>query len=307
MVPFFIVMGLLGGTYHAPASSFISQIMPRNKRGKALGMHFVGGSASFLLTPAVALGLASLLNSWRSSFFILALPAMLVGIILWLTTEEPQDDVDDEIDETKGSDQKTNHKNPPGTTQQDQLSWVQITRSIGILASLAIMLNIAFASVNSFLPLYMVDHHHVSPKWAGIVISIIAGSGIVGAPLGGSLSDRLGRKTLIFFSVSLSGPLFFAVTRFPLGIPLLLSLVFYGMAMSVRGPTIESLIADVVPIGRRTTVLAVYFFLGMETAGVTTPLVGRLIDGYGLDPVFTGLAAGLCGVAAVVLFFRKRI
>jgi MFS family permease len=28
MVPFLIIMGLLGGTYHAPASSFISQVLP---------------------------------------------------------------------------------------------------------------------------------------------------------------------------------------------------------------------------------------------------------------------------------------
>ena len=72
-------------------------------------------------------------------------------------------------------------------------------------------------------------------------------------------------------------------------------------------PTMESLIADVVPVGRRTTVLGLYFFLGMETAGVATPVVGRLIDIYGLDTVFSGLAAGLCLVAAIALLFRRHI
>ena len=307
MIPFFIVMGFFGGTYHAPASSFISQAMPRDGRGKALGMHFTGGSASFLLTPAMALGLATLFDSWRSAFFILAIPAMLVGIMLWLTTEEPRGDVDLQVDKRKGSNESEPHENTNINTNLNQISWGQIIRSLGILAGLAVFLNIVFASVNSYLPLYMVDHHHISPKWAGIVISVIAGTGLVGAPLGGALSDRIGRKKLIFFAVSLSGPLFFAVTRSPFGIPLLLSLMGYGLTMSVRNPAIESLIADVVPVGRRTTVLAIYFFLGMETAGVTTPLVGRLIDGYGLDPVFTGLSLVLCVVAAVALLFRKYV
>ena len=298
MVPFLMVMGLLGGTYHAPASSFISQVLPPDKRGRALGMHFTGGSASFFLTPAMALGIATLFDSWRSSFFILALPALLAGTILWLTTEEPQDNV------ASQTEKKNNHDS---TSDEAQISWMKIIRTLGLLVSLTIFLNIVFASVNAYMPLYMVDHHNISPRWAGIVVSVISGAGIIGAPLGGALSDRLGRKQLILFSLSLSGPLFFAVTRSPFGILLLLSLFSYGLTMSVRMPTTESLIADVVPVGRRTTVLAIYFFLGMETAGIITPIVGRCIDIYGLDPVFTFLATALCVVAGAALLFRKYI
>ena len=125
--------------------------------------------------------------------------------------------------------------------------------------------------------------------------------------MGGAVSDRLGRKKLILFSVALSGPLLLAVTRSPFGVILFLSLFVYGLTMSVRMPVTESLIADVVPAGRRTTVLGFYFFLSMETAGIITPIVGKLIDLYGLQPVFTGIPAGLCVIAAIALLFRKHI
>jgi FSR family fosmidomycin resistance protein-like MFS transporter len=307
MVTCFIAMGFIGGTYHAPASSFISQVLPSDKRGRALGMHFTGGSASFLLTPAMALGIATLFHSWRASFFILALPAFLVGTSLWLITREPRVDVEERLKRSKSSERSVDEVCPAGRAKQTQISWSRIIRSIGVIACLGSTVQIIFASVNSYLPLYMVDHHNISPKLAGIVISIVAGAGIIGAPLGGALSDRLGRKRVILFSLSLSGPLFFAVTRSPFGVPLLLSLFIYGMIRSVQMPTMESLIADVVPVGRRTTALGVYFFLGMETAGFATPIVGRLIDIHGVDPVFTGLAAGLCLVAAIALLFRKHI
>ena len=308
MVPCFIAMGLLGATYHAPASSFISEILPPDKRGRALGMHFVGGSTSFLLTPALAIGIATLFGSWRMSFLMLALPALLVSALLWITTEEPQGDVETQIKTSKSSgDSPDELDSSAPRSSQTEISWTQIIRSIGIVFCLITVMRIVSSSVNSYLPLYMVDHHNISPKWAGIVISVIAGAGIIGAPLGGGLSDRFGRKQVILFSVILTGPLLLAVTRSPFGILLLLSLICYGITMSVRSPTMESLIADVVPIGRRTAVLGIYFFLGMETAGLVTPIVGRLIDIYGLDPVLTGLAAGVCLVAGIAVFFRKHI
>jgi MFS transporter, FSR family, fosmidomycin resistance protein len=304
MVPFFVLMGLMGGTYHAPASSFLVQVIPAEKRGRALGLHITGGSASFFLTPALALGIASLFQSWRHPFFLLALPALFAGIMIWLTTEAPQAEAPGRAGAGKESAEASNPEIPG---PRARMSWVHIIRAIGILVCLTIFLNVVFSSVNSYLPLYMVDHYGISPKWAGIVVSVIAGAGLIGAPMGGALSDRLGRKKLILFSVALSGPLLLAVTRSPLGVILFLSLFVYGLTMSVRMPVTESLIADVVPAGRRTTVLGFYFFMSMETSGIITPIVGKLIDLYGLQPVFTGIPVGLCVIAAIALLFRKHI
>ncbi|MBW1800087.1 MAG: MFS transporter, partial [Deltaproteobacteria bacterium] len=292
MVPCFIAMGLLGGTYHAPASSFISQVLPQDQRGRALGLHVTGGSASFLLTPIMALGLATLLRSWRSSFFILALPAFIVAILLWFTTEESNGKTGTGREPDTPAHPRAAESNREIKAAQEPIAWLEIIKSIGILVCLAMTLQIVFASVNSYFPLYMVDRHHISPKLAGMVISVIAGAGLFGAPLGGALSDRFGRKQIILCSLAFSGPIFFAITISSFGIPLFLFLILYGLTMSVRMPTMESLIADTVPVGHRTTVLGIYFFLGMETAGVTTPIVGRLIDHFGLDPVFKSLAAG---------------
>jgi hypothetical protein len=47
--------------------------------------------------------------------------------------------------------------------------------------------------------------------------------------------------------------------------------------------------------------------MAQETAGVVTPLVGRLIDLSGPSSVFTSLALGLCVFSVVVLALRKRI
>jgi len=191
--------------------------------------------------------------------------------------------------------------------EKAKVGWVQVISALGIIAFLSITVRLFSAGVRSYLPLYMVDRHGISPQLAGLVISLIAGSGIIGAPLGGALSDRYGRKRVILFSLSLSGPLLLAVAKLPYGIPLLISMLLYGMTMSVRMPSMLSLIADVVPAGRRTTVLGVYFLIGEEISGIATPVIGRLIDVYGIDPAFTGVAVGLCILSAFALIFRKHI
>jgi hypothetical protein len=60
-------------------------------------------------------------------------------------------------------------------------------------------------------------------------------------------------------------------------------------------------------LSRRTTVLGIYYFIGMETTGIITPVIGNLIDIYGLDFIFTCVAIGLCLIPAIALFFKKHI
>jgi FSR family fosmidomycin resistance protein-like MFS transporter len=302
MVPCFAAMGVFGGTYHAPASSFISQVLSMEKRGRGLGFHLIGGNASFFLTPVMAVGVATLFQSWRAAFFVLALPSLLVGLLLWFNLRKSADEV-----EKKSSPvavEKSAGKELPNSSQ---ISWFGMIRSVGFLVLLSVAMLIVAASVNSYLPLYMVDQHHISPKWAGILVGIVYGVGIVGSPMGGALSDALGRKKVILISIALSGPLFLAVSLVPFGIFLLLFLALYGLAMSMRMPIVESHIADVIPVGRRTTVLGVYFLFSQETTTVTTPLVGYLIDLYGTNPVFISLGLWLCLAAAVGWLFRRHL
>jgi MFS family permease len=70
---------------------------------------------------------------------------------------------------------------------------------------------------------------------------------------------------------------------------------------------VESLIADVIPANHRATVLGIYYFLGIETAGVVSPLIGKLIDAIGPSPTFLLLAGAATFLACIVFLFRRRV
>jgi MFS family permease len=84
-------------------------------------------------------------------------------------------------------------------------------------------------------------------------------------------------------------------------------MALYGIVMSLRMAPIESHIADVVPLNRRATVLGVYYFLGQETAGVATPLIGRVIDAVGPSQTFLLIAAVTTLLAVLTLLLRRKM
>lgn len=152
MVPCFIVLGLLGATYHAPASSFLSQSIPPDQRGRSLGTHVIGGSASFLLTPPMAVYIATWAHTWRLSFFLLAIPALVMSALLWLATRKSHEA--GQIAEKAQLVPSMDGSNPNGGPAGDPnptLTWGQIIRAIGILAMISILLQMVFSSVYSYI------------------------------------------------------------------------------------------------------------------------------------------------------------
>jgi FSR family fosmidomycin resistance protein-like MFS transporter len=285
-----VLMGLCGSGYHALAASFLSRSFSKERRGQMLGLHLAGSKLSFLIAPFLAVLIASLTGSWRSPFIVLALPALLAGVLLWATV--PGEAV---------LEQKTALDLTPAG-----LGWRGIVRDIGLLLVLTMGLSLVSFSIYSFLPLFLIDRHGVAFQQAGVLAGIMVGVGIVGSPLGGALSDRIGRDRVILFSVISAGPLLYLLTISPMGLWFLGVLVVFGIAMSLPAAATESLMADHVPGARLALALATYHFFNQESSSVMNPVVGRLIDLHGMDRVFRTLAISACVASVVALGMLRR-
>ncbi|HJX13136.1 MAG TPA: MFS transporter, partial [Dehalococcoidales bacterium] len=82
LIVFLVLMGLMGGGYHPSAAPMISASVEPRQRGRALGIHLLGGGGSFFVAPIVAAAIASAW-SWRVSFLVLAVPSAVLGIIFF--------------------------------------------------------------------------------------------------------------------------------------------------------------------------------------------------------------------------------
>ena len=76
MLFFLALMGFLGGGYHPSSPPLISALVEPKCQGQALGLHVIGGGASYFLAPLIAAAIAvriadgaGLLSAWRSRRF----------------------------------------------------------------------------------------------------------------------------------------------------------------------------------------------------------------------------------------------
>ncbi len=83
MIIFLILLGAAGGGYHPASAPLISTSVEPKNRGRALGLHQIGGAGSYFLTPIIAVAIASAVG-WRGSFIAISIPTIIFGIVLYV-------------------------------------------------------------------------------------------------------------------------------------------------------------------------------------------------------------------------------
>lgn len=292
-----VLMGIAGGGYHPAASAVISRFVSPERRGRALGVHIIGGSSSHFLAPLIAAGLVSLVG-WRGSFLSLSLPVALLGIAVFVMIEKRIHHVDGYArahasagEATRGGGAGNAAAGNAGTRPRAGTA-VRMT----IFLILTGIISTAVASTIPFIPLYLVDVRGVDDRLAAGFISVIFGAGLFAAPLGGWFSDVFGRVRVMIAVGILLAPLLALIPLTPFPALMFVLLLAIGTLMFARMPTAEAHIAAEISERRRSTVLGIYYFSGMEGSAVLTPILGSAIDRWGFGAALAGLGVVLAGV-----------
>jgi FSR family fosmidomycin resistance protein-like MFS transporter len=299
MLVFLVLMGLAGGGYHPAATPLISASVEPQKRGRALGFHGIGGNLSYFLAPIIAAAIAAAWG-WRASFIGLAIPAAAFGIIMYVFI---------------GRRLIASHDQPAGINLGEETSPApgNIRRLVVFMVLVIIALGVG-ASLMAFIPLYLVDHFGVSEQTAASLLSIIFSAGLWAGPLGGYLSDRIGRLPIILGSTFFSGILFYLLTVVPYGwgigdlffvdgLGMGALLLFFGISMALNMPASESYIAGQTTARHRSTVFGIYYFAMQQAGGVFAPIMGVIIDKYGFHSSFIITSAVVVAVTLICSVF----
>jgi FSR family fosmidomycin resistance protein-like MFS transporter len=167
------------------------------------------------------------------------------------------------------------------------------------VAGLIFVRSFMMAALTVYLPTFLTEEG--ANLWlAGASLSILQGAGVAGAFLGGSLSDRLGRRVVLLASTLLV-PLLMLVflgwggwIRFPL-------LIFLGFSLISMTPVIMALVQEQFP-ENRALANGLYMCLSFVIRSVVIILVGLLGDSLGLRRAFfIGALIMLSGIPLIIL------
>ncbi|WP_175410981.1 MFS transporter [Streptomyces sp. TRM64462] len=167
---------------------------------------------------------------------------------------------------------------------------------------LSTLVNRTGAFVLTFLSLFLTQELGFSGWYAGLVIALHGLGGIAGAPLGGMLSDRWGRRpTMVTGHLgTAAGAASLAVVTSPWAVAVVVLLM--GVTMQSVRPAIGATIADQVPEHDRRRAYALnYWALNLGFAIAATGGGAALFLGYRTLFVAEAVAVALC---ALIVFLK---
>jgi MFS family permease len=291
MFIFMVLLGLMGGGYHPAASPFIAASVDKKYRGSALGLHQIGGTASFFLTPLIAAAVFQVLN-WRWTIVSMAIPAFIIGIVLFILLGR------------RGYAQKAT--SVAADIQPESCQSSGSVRRLIPFITLGTMIQVLIMGVTSYIALFAVDDLHASEDTGAFLFALFHFAGLWAGPVGGYLSDRIGTVPMILTASLIAGPALYLLKFASLGWSIWLVLLVLGICMYIVMPVTESHVITHSPPHRRSTILGTYYFVSRGGIGLSTPLLGILADHYGFATSFTVAGGIMLGVAVICSLWILR-
>ena len=255
-----LTTGISVASFHAPAPAMIARISGR-QTGKGMSLFMAGGELGRTIGPLLAVWAVTL---WGlDGFYKVMVFSWAASLILyWRLRSIPA---------------------RPGKPLDLRAMLPELRRLFAPLLAVVFPRAFLLTALAIYLPTFM-KQQGASLLIAGASLSIWELAGVAGALLGGTLSDRLGRKTILFAGISASSllMLLFLNTGGWLLIPVLLALGFSALSTT---PVMLALVQDQMP-NNRAMANGIFLSMTFVTRPVTAFLIGLMGDHLGLTSAY---------------------
>lgn len=280
---FLTVAGLNSAILHSIGPVMAGRLSGKSL-GQGMGVWMVGGELGRTLGPVVIAAAVQWLTLEGTPWLMFG--GFLTSILLYARLQNVPG-------------RPVSRAERPAWRQMLQVMRPLLVPLVGIITVRAFML----AALSTYLPVFLTEEG--AALWfAGISLSVLEAAGVVGALLGGGLSDRLGRRTVLLASLILTPALMFAFlaaddwSRFPL----LLLLGFTALSLT---PVIMALVQESFP-ENRALANGAYMALSFGLRAGAVVVLGAIGDFWGMRTAFTVSALiPLLGVPFLLLMPRS--
>ncbi len=287
------VSARLGGSpQHPVGSSILSDQFESERRGFALAAHVSGGNVGTVLVPLLG-GLLIATFGWRSTMFLFAGIAALVGILLVFLLNEPSLGVQPTDTSARRS--------------MDDMKKIFAHRNIQLifLASVIAAGGRGLGVLITYIPLYLQKGLGLEFQYSNILFTILLLGSVIGPVFLGKASDLRGRRTVLIVTYLIAMVLMLIFTTIS-GTSLLMPLVLLAMGIVAyaESPLLQAFLADSTEGLNRDLTFALYFTIAFGVGAFWAQVLGWITDNYGYTTGFYVMAASYIAAALTVIPMR---
>ena len=265
------LVGIGSSVFH-PEASRVAHMASGGRYGFAQSLFQVGGSTGAAIGPLLAAfvvvprGQASI--AWFSLVALLAI-LLLTNVSVWYSRHPSM------------AQRRGRRQAPPARAA---LPRAKVLAAIAVLMALLFSKNVYTASLSSYYTFYLIQKFHLSVQGAQIHLFVFLGAVAAGTFAGGPISDRFGRKPVIWFSI---------LGAFPFALMLPYATLFWTGVLSVLiGLILASAFSailvyaqDLLP-GRVGMVAGMFYGFSFGLGGLGAAALGQIADLTSIETVY---------------------
>ena len=271
-----VAQGFAHGGESAAANSYIPEIAPPSKRGKWGSLVYVsifGGSViAYVIGGCISLVLSDdqiAAWGWRIPFWLSALAAVFA---LYMRRHMKESDHFTELDEAVANedDDRRAHE-----AVDQSVNTRSVVANILLVIGMVSGVTASHYTWTSYVSTYAISQQGMSTQGAYWVTVVAQFVGLIALPLWGSLSDKIGRKPVMYiFAVLL------AIVQLPLmGLiddrpwTLLVASTLAIIVVAAGGALLSPIMSEVFPTDQRTRAIGLAYSISVAVFGGTAPYI----------------------------------
>jgi MFS family permease len=271
------------GIRGAPRDALLARITPPGQRGQVFGIQRAMDHAGAVAGPLLASAFLWFRpEDYRTLFALTILPGIVVVVLLTRLK-------DDRVAPPTG-----------GKAQPTLTGWRNLPGRLWVLLGILFIFTLGNAS-DAFILLRLSDIG-VGAAWIPIIWSALHVVKSISSAVGGTWSDRVGRRRLIAAGWVLYALVYFAFARFDGRAAVIGIFMVYGLYFGLTEGAERALITDLTPDGLRGTAFGLYNAALGVGALVASVLFGLVWTEVSPDAAFL-MGGALALLAAVLLVF----
>ncbi|AXY54707.1 MFS transporter [Rhodococcus ruber] len=292
-----IMQGFAHGGESATAYSYVGEIAPPHRRGMWGSVAFIAIFGGSVLAYSIGGAVTSSLSEsavaewgWRIPFLI---GACLALVALYLRRSMDESDVFDAHQEQD---------------EQPRIPRKTVVRAILLMIGMTSGITAAHYTWTSYVSTYAITQQGMDPDvayWMSVIAQSIA---LISLPFWGMLSDRIGRRPMLFAFAGLMLVLQLPLTMMisSAGWTLLVATTVALLVISVPASVLSATLSESFPTRLRTQAIGFAYSFSVAVFGGTAPYLNQLLIGRGLGWAFSVYIMVLCVLTGIACIFMRE-